>query len=304
MELNNFIKESVIKLNPYVVNKTGPEISVKLDANESNYAVPGRLKKKYADFIKSTPVNLYPDSDYSKLLVLLENFFGAPPKNFIFGNGSDELILTILLSLKKDVVVNVPEPSFSMYGIIAGYSDFKVNRIKLGQDNFDLPGGLRKGSSRRNIYFLSCPNNPTGNYFNPEIIKFLLEYDNNLVVVDEAYIDFSGRETFIKSLRKYRNLIVLRTFSKIGMAGLRFGLLFAGAGLIREFRKIKLPFNVNSLTLKSIEFFLENFDYFKGNIEKTVRQRDKLFGTLSKLDFIKTYPSEATFILIELKNNT
>lgn len=300
MKVNAFIKDSVVKLNPYIINKTGPGISVKLDANESNYALPESLAREYMDFIKDTRVNLYPESDCGELYRLLERFFGIGADNFIFGNGSDELILTILLSLKKDIIVNVPEPSFSMYGIIAGYNDFNVNYIRLTPESFDLPSINERDSQAGNIYFLSCPNNPTGNYFNPETIKSLLLKENNIVVIDEAYVDFSDRETYIKSLIDYPNLIVLRTFSKIGMAGLRFGMLFAGDALISEFRKVKLPFNVNVLTLKSMEFFLSNFSYFKANIEKTIAERKSLCVELSKFNFLKPYPSEANFILVEL----
>lgn len=302
IDLNNFIKENVIRLTPYKINEVESFIAIKLDANESNYPLPKKINKNYVNFIKDTPINLYPDSNYRSLIDLLESFFDISSKNFIFGNGSDELILTILLSLKKDIIVNIPEPSFSMYEIIAGYNDFDINRIKLKPGSFNLPEGLSSPSKNKNIYFFSCPNNPTGNYFNPDIIKYLISDKNNLVVVDEAYIDFSERQTLINSISKHQNLIVLRTFSKIGMAGLRFGMLFAGDKLINEFRKIKLPFNVNSLTLKSIEFFLKNFNYFNKNIHKTIIQRNKLYNALLKFDFMKVYPSEANFILIELKD--
>lgn len=301
-----FIKESVIDLNPYKINDIDPSITIKLDANESNYSLPKNIAKNYADSLKDTLINLYPVANFKRLLNLLEQFFKISSNNFIFGNGSDELILTILLSLNKSVVVNIPEPSFSMYGIIAGYNDLKIKYINLSKENFDLPENLKENNGKskyKNIYFLSCPNNPTGNYFNPEIIKNLLDDGDNIVVIDEAYIDFSDRKTYIAKISEYDNLIVLRTFSKIGMAGLRFGMLFAGDKLIDQFKKIKLPFNVNSLTLKSIEFFLNNFEYFDGNIKKTIEQRERVYEELKKLNFIDVYPSEANFIFLKLKNN-
>jgi histidinol-phosphate aminotransferase len=320
MEIYNFIKDSVINLKPYQLAEIEPDSNLlKLDANESNYTLNKSLKRKYADFIKETLINLYPDPSNKKLIKLLENFYSTKSVNFMFGNGSDELISIILSSLKKDVVVNVPHPSFSMYEIIAKYNDLKVNNINLLEDFFELPqyileqnavsglyasnsGNKKNIKSQKNIYFFSYPNNPTGNHFSYDILISLLENKNNIIVVDEAYLFFSDKESFIKYLHKYENLIVLKTFSKIGLAGLRFGMLFAGDKLINEFKKIKLPYNINSLTLASIEFFLNNYEFFEKNIKKTVIQRDKLFAKLKKLSFIEIYKSDANFIFFKLIN--
>ncbi len=303
-KIEHFIKNSVLGLSAYKVSEVvEPQGALKLDANESNYILSKETRRRYANFIKDTLINLYPDSSSKNLLKLLEAFYNTPAKNFIFGNGSDELISIILLSLKKDVAVNIPAPSFSMYDIIARYNDLKINHIKLDEKSFDLPKntGINKNSGN-NIYFFSYPNNPTGNHFDRDIIKNLLENKNNIVVVDEAYIYFSNKESFIKYIPVYDNLIVLRTFSKIGLAGLRFGMLFAGDKLINEFKKIKLPYNINSLTLSSIEFFLKNFDEFEKNIKKTVKQRKVLYEKLKVLPFIKVYRSDANFLLIKLSN--
>ena len=306
LKIENFIKNSVLELSAYKVNEVESGEALKLDANESNYTLSRNIKKKYADFIKDTLINLYPDSGSKNLIKLLEKFYGTAAENFIFGNGSDELISIILLSLKKDVAVKIPEPSFSMYGIIARYNDLKTEPVKLDEKYFDLPenisGTKAKDKNSKKIFFFSYPNNPTGNHFNRDIIKNLLENKNNIVVVDEAYIFFSNKESFIKYINKYDNLIVLRTFSKIGLAGLRFGMLFSGNKLINEFKKIKLPYNINSLTLSSIEFFLNNFGEFDKNIKKTVGQREKLYSALGKLDYIHVYPSDANFLLVRLKN--
>ncbi len=320
MEIYNFIKDSVLNLKPYQLIEIEPDSNLlKLDANESNYTLNKSLKRKYADFIKETLINLYPDSGNKKLSKLLENFYNIKSVNFMFGNGSDELISIILSSLKKDVVVNIPYPSFSMYEIIAKYNDLKVNNINLLEDFFELPqyileqnavsglhtvnsGNKKNIKSQKNIYFFSYPNNPTGNHFSYDILISLLENKNNIIVIDEAYLFFSDKESFIKYLHKYENLIVLKTFSKIGLAGLRFGMLFAGDKLINEFKKIKLPYNINSLTLASIEFFLNNYEFFEKNIKKTIIQRDKLFVKLKKLSFIEIYKSDANFIFFKLIN--
>lgn len=304
LKIENFIKNSILSLSAYKVNEVDQHGALKLDANESNYTLNKKTKQKYANFIKDTLINLYPDASSKHLIGLLKKFYRMPAKNFIFGNGSDELISIILLSLKKNVSVNIPEPSFSMYDIIARCNDLKVNHIRLDGKSFDLPENIGANkNSGGNIYFFSYPNNPTGNHFNSDIIINLLENKNNIVVVDEAYIYFSDKESFIKYIPEYDNLIVLRTFSKIGLAGLRFGMLFAGDKLINEFKKIKLPYNINSLTLSSIEFFLNNFTEFEKNIKKTISQRDKLYSALEKLNFISVYPSNANFILICLKDN-
>jgi histidinol-phosphate aminotransferase len=303
--IENFIKDSVRKLKAYKVNEVDQhKKALKLDANESNYILGKNIKKKYADYIKDTLINLYPDPNSKNLLESVEKFYGIPPKNFIFGNGSDELISIILLSLKKDVTVNIPSPSFSMYEIIAKYNDLNAKIIKLNDENFDLPANIAliDDKNQKNLYFLSYPNNPTGNHFNRKIIYGLLENKNNLVVADEAYIFFSDEKSFLNELAKYENLIVLKTFSKIGLAGLRFGLLFSGDKFINEFKKIKLPYNINSLTLSSIEFFLKNFGEFEKNIKKTVKQRKALYEKLSALPFIKVYRSDANFLLIKLND--
>ncbi|MHB1545489.1 MAG: pyridoxal phosphate-dependent aminotransferase [bacterium] len=304
LKIENFIKSSVLELSAYKVNGVESGEALKLDANESNYTLGKNIKKRYANFIKDTLINLYPDSGSKNLIGLLEKFYGIAAKNFIFGNGSDELISIIMLSMKKDVVVNIPSPSFSMYDIIARYNDLKTDIVKLDETFFDLPENIIVGKDKnsKRIFFFSYPNNPTGNHFNGNIIKNLLEDKNNIVVIDEAYIFFSNEESFIKYIYKYDNLIVLRTFSKIGLAGLRFGMLFSGDKLINEFKKIKLPFNINSLTLISIEFFLNNFGEFDKNIKKTIKQREKLYSVLNKFDFIDVYPSDANFLLIRLND--
>ncbi len=320
MAIYDFIKDSVLNLKPYQLIEIESDSNLlKLDANESNYTLNKSLKRKYADFIKETLINLYPDSGNKKLIKLLENFYNIKSVNFMFGNGSDELISIILSSLKKDVAVNIPYPSFSMYEIIAKYNDLKVNNINLLEDFFELPqyileqntvsdlyapnnGDKKNIKLQKNIYFFSYPNNPTGNHFSYDILINLLENKNNIIVIDEAYLFFSDKESFIKYLHKYENLIVLKTFSKIGLAGLRFGMLFAGDKLINEFKKIKLPYNINSLTLASIEFFLDNYEFFEKNIKKTVIQRDKLFAKLKKLSFIEVYKSDANFIFFKLIN--
>ncbi len=301
LKIENFIKDSVLRLKAYKVSEFEPHGALKLDANESNYILNKNIKRRYANFIKDTLINLYPDSSSGNLIELLKAFYNTQAKNFIFGNGSDELISIIMLSLKKDVAVNIPTPSFSMYDIIARCNDLKINHIKLDEKYFDLPKDI--DNYGKNIFFFSYPNNPTGNHFDRNIIKNLLENKNNIIVVDEAYIYFSNKESFIKYIPECDNLIVLRTFSKIGLAGLRFGMLFSGDKLINEFKKIKLPFNINSLTLSSIEFFLNNFSEFEKNIKKTISQRDKLYSALKKLDFIKAYQSDANFILVRLKDN-
>ena len=323
MKIDNFIKESVINLKPYIPVEIEQDSNLlKLDANESNYTLNKSLKKKYADFIKGTLINLYPDSGNKRLIRLLENHYSANSDNFIFGNGSDELISIILASLKKDIIVNIPYPTFSMYEIIAKYNDLKVNNINLLEDFFELPPDIlnqgaaspacekrsncyddekiENGGRQKNIYFFAYPNNPTGNHFSSDILLNLLDGKNNIVVIDEAYLMFSDKESFIKYLNKYENLIVLKTFSKIGLAGLRFGMLFAGDKLINEFKKIKLPYNINSLTLASIEFFLNNYRFFEKNVHKTVVQRDTLFLKLKKLNFINVYKSDANFIFFGL----
>ncbi|MCL4546326.1 MAG: aminotransferase class I/II-fold pyridoxal phosphate-dependent enzyme, partial [Deltaproteobacteria bacterium] len=214
MEIYNFIKDSVLNLKPYQLIEIEPDSNLlKLDANESNYTLNKSLKRKYADFIKETLINLYPDSGNKKLIKLLENFYNIKSVNFMFGNGSDELISIILSSLKKDVAVNIPYPSFSMYEIIAKYNDLKVNNINLLEDFFELPqyileqnavsglhtvnsGNKKNIKSQKNIYFFSYPNNPTGNHFSYDILISLLENKNNIIVIDEAYLFFSDKESF------------------------------------------------------------------------------------------------------------
>ncbi|MBI5665011.1 MAG: aminotransferase class I/II-fold pyridoxal phosphate-dependent enzyme [Nitrospirae bacterium] len=189
-----------------------------------------------------------------------------------------------------------------MYGIIS--QALGERKIEIPLDNeFDLDtGAFMKAIKTRNpkLIFLSSPNNPTGNCFSEDRILKIIRQSKGLVIVDEAYQPFSDKRSFIPLIKKYKNLIVLRTLSKIGLAGLRVGFMIAGADIINEVNKVRLPFNVNSLSQKVAAEALKNRRQLKSDIRLIISERKRLFKEMVKLDGIKPYPSDANFIFFKV----
>ena len=198
-----------------------------------------------------------------------------------------------------------PVPTFSMYGIISQALGEKGIAIKLDNE-FDLnPDKILTAIKKLKpkLIFLSSPNNPTGNCFSSDKILKIIEISKGIVVVDEAYQPFSSERGFLPLLRDYKNLVIMRTLSKIGLAGLRVGFLIADAGIIKEVNKVRLPFNVNLLSQAIAAKALKNKRMMGRYISTIVSERERFFDELSEIKGIKPYPTEANFILFKVKNS-
>jgi len=217
----------------------------------------------------------------------------------ILGNGSDELIQIIAMALAgADRVLMAPEPSFVMYKMIATFCGMQYRGVPLG-DDFALDEDAFLAAveeSQPPLVFLAQPNNPTGNLFELEAIKKICAATPGLVVLDEAYMAFTDRQ-HLSLMEEFDNVVVMRTLSKMGLAGLRMGMLFGSASWVSEFEKLRLPYNINVLTEASARFALNHFDVLKQQTQQLRENRSALFQELSKLPFTKVWPSEANFIL-------
>ena len=236
------------------------DCSVKLDGNESPYDLEGEEKLALCELLAELPVNRYPDPEALRLRNSLSRSAGFPVDGILLGNGSDEIIQMIVEVFGgKSGRILVPSPTFSMYRITSLVLGKKVTEVEL-DENFDIDLKQTLEAVRTqdpDIVFLSTPNNPTGNSFSEEKVLEIVEASGGAVVVDEAYCDFS-KKTYIPHIDKYENLLVLRTMSKIGFAGVRLGMLFAQPQIADEVNKARLPYNINSFTQKVVSFALEN----------------------------------------------
>ncbi len=291
--MNLYIKRHIREMKGY--RPVNIPSRIKLDANESSYPPPVEIIKAVNEI---RLLNRYPDPEAKELRNRLSEIWSVRPDSIIPGNGSDELIYYIITSVGGPVLV--PYPTFSMYTIISRILGEKTVEINLDND-FDLPMKDIERAIKRykpRLIFLSSPNNPTGNTFSYDRILWLIRNSGAIVVVDEAYQPYSkDREGFIPYLRRYRNLFILRTMSKIGFAGIRLGFLIGNPSLVKEINKVRLPYNVNLITQGLGLEILRHMDYIERIVIETVRERERLFRELSEIDGVKPYPSEANFIL-------
>ena len=289
------VRENVRSLRPYQAEEI--PCRVKLDANESPYRIPaGLLAKKVA----GVRLNRYPDPDARKLKKAVSRDLGVEPCNILAGNGSDELIYYLIIAFGGPVLS--PAPTFSMYGIISQALGARHIGVPL-DGNFDIDlrsmlAAIRK--HRPKLIFLSSPNNPTGNCFSPEKIKKIIEASKGIVVVDEAYQPFSRGRGFLPQLKMHKNLAILRTLSKIGLASLRVGLLVGDEDLVGEVNKVRLPFNLNSLSQAAALEALRDRKTIRSHINAIAAERERVFGELSGMEGIEPYPSDANFILFKV----
>lgn len=279
---------------------------IKLDAMENPYSWPEDMIEEWLSELRRAAINRYPDPSAPALIEALRETAEVPDGvGLLLGNGSDELIQIILMALSgRDAVVMAPEPTFVMYRQLAVAMGLRFVGVPLKREDFalDMPAiraALREHSP--SVVFLAYPNNPTGNLFDAGNIREIVESTGGLVVVDEAYLPFAGA-TFLPEVMRYDNLLVMRTLSKMGLAGLRLGYLAGCEPWIREFDKLRLPYNINVLTQISAEFALRRSAVFDVQVREIIEQREFLFDALRCLDGIQAYPSRANFILFEMLN--
>jgi histidinol-phosphate aminotransferase len=293
--INNILRNNIKNLTPYssARDEFQGEASVYLDANENAFGSP-----------LDEPYNRYPDPLQYKVKYRLSEIKGVPVRNIFLGNGSDEAIDILFRSFCNpgiDNVILVP-PTYGMYEVSANINDVQTKKVSLTEEyQLNLEGIAEAIDEHTKLIFICSPNNPTGNSINRDDVETLLNNFDGIVVVDEAYINFSRQKTFIQELTEYSNLVVLQTLSKAwGLAGLRVGMAFASEEIIEVMNKVKPPYNINESSQQLALKALENVEQVNGWIKETLAQRDKLVLSLKDFDFVlDIYPSDANFILVK-----
>ncbi|MDF2518014.1 MAG: histidinol-phosphate transaminase [Sphingobacterium sp.] len=296
--LNNLLRENIKKLVPYssARDEFKGAASILIDANENPFGSP--LNHDY---------NRYPDPLQHQVKAKLSNIKGVPPENIFLGNGSDEAIDILYRAFCTpgvDNVILVP-PTYGMYEVSANINDVAFKKVNLTADyQLDLDGIANAIDAHTKLIFICSPNNPTGNSIRRQDIETVLNNFQGLVVVDEAYINFSAVKSFTQELAEYPNLVVLQTLSKAwGLAALRLGMAFASKEIIAVYNKIKPPYNINQATQDIVLEALNNVDQVNDWIKKTVAEREKLVRELLELDYVHHItPSDANFILVKMEN--
>ncbi|MFC5683507.1 histidinol-phosphate transaminase [Flavobacterium sp. MAHUQ-51] len=294
-DINNLVRDNVKVLKPYSSARDEFEDfdtaqMVFLDANENPY---------------QNGVNRYPDPQQNSVKAVLAKNKGLSSKQILLGNGSDEvldLLFRAFCEPKEDNVISLP-PTYGMYGVLANINNVEHKEIILS-DSFQprVDAILEAVTPNTKIIFLCSPNNPTGNSFTTESVTTLLEKFNGFVVIDEAYIDFSEKESWLAKLDQYPNLIITQTLSKAyGLAGIRLGICYGSAEVIAVLNKIKPPYNVNELTQQKALERLKDQSKIDSEIAAIIDQRKALLKVLSEVNFVENiYPSEANFILAKV----
>lgn len=294
IDIKSLVRKNVLNMKPYASarDEFKGEAEVFLDANENPYP---------------SPFNRYPDPLQWKVKEKLAPIKQVKPGQIFFGNGSDEpidLIIRAFCEPNHDSIL-ITEPTYGMYAVCADVNAVAIQKVLLNND-FDLDSDsiLKRIDNTTKVIFLCSPNNPTGNVLNREKVIAVLNHFKGLVVIDEAYIDFTESEGFIPSLDKYPNLIVLQTFSKAwGLAGLRLGMAFASEEIVNILNKIKYPYNINIQTQELVLRALENRAQKEKWVEEILQQRKWVSAELQKISLVKKiYRSDANFILVKVND--
>ena len=273
---------------------------IKLDAMESPFGVPENLKVEFLKRIEQSEVNRYPEADPSELKDTLRALMDIPDEfGILLGNGSDELIQLLALACSKNDLIMSFEPSFVMYKMVSKYVHLDYFGVSL-DSNFDIKLSetlLVIEREKPKIIFIAYPNNPTGNSFDYDTIIEIIKSTSGMVVLDEAYYAYSDK-SFLSEISNFPNLLVLRTISKIGFAGLRLGLLIGDQETIAQLNKLRLPYNINALTQASANFLLKDKQRILDNAQIIIEERRRLTHELSLFPKFKVYPSQTNFILV------
>jgi histidinol-phosphate aminotransferase len=297
-DINLLLRDNIKKLIPYASarDEFSGSAHIFLDANENSLG--SALTGAY---------NRYPDPHQVKIKEKMTEIKGLQPKNIFLGNGSDECIDLLYRAFcipGKDNVIIHP-PTYGMYEVSAHIHDVEVRRAPLTETfEINLAEFERQTDDQTKIIWLCSPNNPTGNAFNRQDIEMILNNFDGLVVIDEAYINFSRQKSFIRELTEYPNLVILQTLSKAwGLAGLRLGMAFAGESIIEVLNRIKPPYNIGQATQEIVLKALDGTDKVNEMIREIVQMRNDLAEKISRLSAVmNVYPSEANFLLVKIKN--
>lgn len=302
--ISTIFRKEVLAMSAYkVADATG---FIKLDAMENPYNWPEDIKISWLETLKDCPLNRYPDPEGRHLTATIKHLNQIPDQfDVLLGNGSDEIIQLLLMALPSSACVLAPDPGFVMYKQLSLCLGLNYHGIPLlaGSFDLDLPAMLAAIEKHQpSVIFLAYPNNPTGNLFCEASIREIIKTAKGLVVIDEAYSPFADA-SFIDSLGQYDNLLVMRTVSKLGLAGLRLGYIAGTRDIIEQLHKIRLPYNINSLTQITVDFALSNKALFDQQTQNICAERSIVFNRLNALNGITAYPSAANFILFKTPEN-
>ena len=291
-DLNRLVRNNVKALRPYSSARdeyvSDGSRKIFLDANENPF---------------ENGLNRYPDPQQRTLKGVLSEYKGVQPEQLLLGNGSDEvldLIFRAFCEPYKDNVISMP-PTYGMYSVLAGINGIENREVLLTEAlDIDLESTFKQIDEHTKLIFLCSPNNPTANSLKKEQIRRILSQFHGLVVIDEAYIDFSIEESWLKELATHPNMVITQTFSKaLGMAGIRLGCCYASTDVIGILNKIKPPYNVNELTQKAALEKLLDKEAIAREVATVISERKRLEKALSGIPFVRRiYPSDANFILV------
>ena len=297
------LRPEVLALAAYSVQDSSG--CIKLDAMENPYPWPGELTEGWLDSLRGVQANRYPDAEAKALKASLRAALQVPEgAALLLGNGSDELIQLLTMAVAKPgCTVLAPEPTFVMYRQVASFLGVRYRAVPLTAD-FALDGPAMLAALREYlpaVLWIAYPNNPSGNLFSRELLLALLDSAPGLVVMDEAYHPFAG-ESFLPQVLDHPNLLVMRTLSKAGLAGLRLGLLVGHPRWLEQLEKLRLPYNVSVLTQLSAGFALAHLERMSAQAAVIRSERERLCAGLARLPGVRPYPSAANFVLFQVSS--
>jgi histidinol-phosphate aminotransferase len=294
-DIKKLVRENVIRLTPYSCARDdfNGSSGIFMDANENPY---GNL-------------NRYPDPYQKELKAAVSRFKGIEEEKIFLGNGSDEIIdlcFRIFCNPGKDIALTFT-PTYGMYEVSASVNDVRIIKIPLNE-SFQIDVSKVEpflSDNNLKLIFICSPNNPTSNSINYSDVEYIISKFNGIVVIDEAYIDFTEKPSFISLIGKYPNLILMQTFSKaLGLAAARVGMAFSSPDIIRFFNKLKPPYNISTINQRAALRKLGRTDEYRKQVRKIKEERERLTEILKKMKIIeKVYPSDANFLLVKVKDS-
>jgi histidinol-phosphate aminotransferase len=312
--MNNDISTICSAIKPAVVNMPGygappADAPVKLNQNESAFPLSDEIQRRICDRAMQSDWRRYPEDDPGELRRLLSEIHGYPADGFVFGNGSNEIILALWMAcVQESAVVLTIEPTFTLYRLLSTVLGSRLEYVMLDDDfEFDGPALLAAVEKHHpKLIVLASPNNPTGTCLPLDVLEQLLQTTDGMLALDEAYIDYTENPRGgLPLIERYPNLVVFRTFSKsMSAAGLRLGYGIADPAVAREINKVRLPFNMDWFSRAAAATLLESRDIMIQNVQETMRQREQLFDAMSKISGIKVIPSQANFLLFECQSKS
>jgi len=297
-DLKSLIRPNILNLQPYRSARDDFDSGILLDANENSFGAP---------FENQSELHRYPMPYQEKLRSLIADFRGIDAGNVFVGVGSDEaidLLFRIFCEPGKDRVLITP-PTYGMYKVSAAINNVEVEKVLLTPDfQLQVDETLAAVSGQTKLIFLCSPNNPTGNSLNPNDILSIVEGFDGIVVLDEAYIDFSENESLAQKVKQYPNLVILQTMSKaFGLAGIRLGIAIASPEIIDYMMKVKAPYNVNKLTSEAAIRGYSNIKSMKKNVSEILSERSRIIKALTTIKAVENvFPTDANFLIFKVEN--